>query len=40
MKKYNVPISNIYRHYDITGKLCPRPFCLNDINSYYGTSGN
>jgi len=23
MKKYNVPASNVYRHYDVTGKLCP-----------------
>lgn len=26
MKKYNVPISNIVRHYDVTHKLCPEPF--------------
>lgn len=24
--KYNVPINNILRHYDVTGKLCPAPF--------------
>ena len=23
MKKYNIPISNVYRHYDVTGKFCP-----------------
>ena len=23
MKKYNVPASNVIRHYDVTGKLCP-----------------
>ena len=23
MKKYNIPISNIYRHFDVTGKSCP-----------------
>lgn len=23
MKKYNIPIENVVRHYDITGKLCP-----------------
>lgn len=23
MKKYNIPLENVYRHYDVTGKLCP-----------------
>lgn len=23
MKKYNVPVANVVRHYDVTGKLCP-----------------
>ena len=26
MKKYNVPASNVIRHYDVTGKICPKPF--------------
>ena len=26
MKIYNIPIDNVIRHYDVTGKLCPRPF--------------
>ena len=26
MKNYNIPISNVIRHYDVTGKSCPRPF--------------
>ena len=26
MKKYNIPIQNIVRHYDVTGKNCPAPF--------------
>ena len=26
MQKYNVPITNIIRHYDVTGKVCPEPF--------------
>lgn len=26
MKKYNVPIKNVIRHYDVTGKECPAPF--------------
>lgn len=28
-KKYNIPISNILRHYDITGKNCPAPMVEN-----------
>lgn len=23
MEKYNIPIENVYRHFDVTGKLCP-----------------
>lgn len=30
MKKYNVPISRVVRHYDVVGKYCPNPFVLND----------
>lgn len=26
MKKYNIPIGNVLRHYDVTGKICPAPF--------------
>lgn len=26
MKKYNIPIQNIYTHYQCTGKVCPEPF--------------
>lgn len=26
MDKYNVPIENIIRHYDVTGKMCPEPY--------------
>ena len=29
MKKYNIPIENVIRHYDVTGKICPAPF-VND----------
>ncbi len=29
MKKYNVPIGNVIRHYDVTGKRCPEPFVKN-----------
>lgn len=26
MKKYNVPVENVIRHYDVTGKTCPAPY--------------
>jgi N-acetylmuramoyl-L-alanine amidase CwlA len=26
MRKYNIPISNVVRHYDVTGKTCPEPY--------------
>jgi len=26
MEKYKVPIENVIRHYDVTGKICPDPF--------------
>ena len=26
MKKYNVPIENVIRHFDVVGKICPKPF--------------
>lgn len=26
MDRYNVPAKNVIRHYDVTGKLCPRAF--------------
>lgn len=29
MKKYNIPQSNVIRHYDVTGKLCPAYWCGN-----------
>ena len=30
MKQYNIPIENVVRHYDVTGKICPRPFVENE----------
>ena len=27
MKKYNVPVSNVIRHFDVTGKACPAYWC-------------
>lgn len=29
MMKYNVPASNVLRHYDVTGKVCPAPYVHN-----------
>ena len=26
MKKYDIPVSNVIRHYDVTGKKCPAPY--------------
>lgn len=33
MAKYNVPISNVIRHYDVTHKVCPAPF-VNDVSQW------
>ncbi len=30
MQKYNIPIENIIRHYDVTRKVCPEPFVRNE----------
>ena len=40
MQKYNIPADRVIRHYDVTGKLCPRSLCGTDMNSYYRTSGD
>lgn len=35
MQKYNINIKNVLRHYDVTGKLCPRPFIdTNEWNDF------
>ena len=26
MEKYDISVENIIRHYDVTGKICPRSF--------------
>ena len=31
MQKYGVPLENVVRHYDVTGKLCPEPFVRNQV---------
>lgn len=40
MRIHNISLSNVVRHYDVTGKLCPRPFVGSDINEVTGISGN
>ena len=30
MAKYNVPLSRVLRHYDVTGKRCPEPFVRDE----------
>ncbi len=34
--KYSIPQSHIVRHFDVTGKWCPRPFVGNDTNEITG----
>lgn len=31
MEKYGVPASNVIRHYDVTGKVCPNPYVYNTM---------
>ncbi len=31
MKKYNININNIVRHYDVTRKNCPMPFVTEEF---------
>lgn len=38
MKKYNIPLNRVVRHYDISGKLCPGLIGWND-SVIYDTSG-
>jgi N-acetylmuramoyl-L-alanine amidase CwlA len=40
MEEYNIPIENVIRHYDVTGKWCPRPWMGTDKNLYYQTTGD
>ena len=34
MKKYNIPPERVIRHWDVTGKECPKPF-IGDNNAYW-----
>ena len=40
MEEHNIPADHIIRHYDVSGKYCPRPFVGADMNTYYHTTGN
>ena len=40
MRRHSIPLDHVVRHYDVTGKLCPRPFVGADINKVYKESGN
>ena len=31
MEKYDISVENIIRHYDVTGKICPRPFVEDEM---------
>ncbi len=33
-EKYNIPIENVLRHYDVTGKICPAPF-VEDVKQWH-----
>lgn len=33
MKRYNIPVENVVRHYDVTRKTCPAPF-VKDIGRW------
>ena len=40
MKKYNIPLERVVRHYDITGKLCPGIIGWNDEAIYTNSGKN
>ena len=40
MEQYHIPPERVVRHYDVTGKWCPRPWVGKDVNRFYGTSGD
>ena len=39
MKKYNIPVSNVIRHYDVTGKICPEPY-VRDVQAWNNLKAN
>lgn len=45
MAEHNIPVENVLRHYDVTGKNCPAPFVSNparwnDFKAKLGTAPN
>lgn len=40
MVTHNIDIDHVIRHYDVTEKWCPRPWLGDDVNAYYGKTGN
>lgn len=40
MEKYGIKPENVIRHFDVTGKYCPRPWLGKDMNTYYHTTGD
>lgn len=36
MQKYNIPIDNVIRHYDVSGKDCPSPWVDENKEGYKG----
>ena len=40
MAAHSIDAAHVIRHYDVTSKLCPRPWVGEDINTYYGKTGN
>lgn len=40
MRRHGIDLDHVVRHYDVTGKWCPRPFVGDDINAVYKESGN
>lgn len=39
MNKYNIPLNNVVRHYDVTGKLCPGIIGWNNETIYDVATG-
>ena len=37
MKQYNIPVENVIMHHQVTGKICPNPWCVNKnrLSSWY-----
>lgn len=33
MKKYDIPASKVIRHFDVTGKLCPKYWCASETKN-------